>query len=66
MSKFKKKYDLQIINKIQKARGINNIYWMNLLRLAVKYSPLQAKKLLKQINFQDQKISKLIKKLAKK
>jgi len=65
MNKFRKKNDLQIINKIQKARSRNNVYWMNVLRLAVKHSPLQAKKLLRQINFQDQKISRLIKKLAK-
>ena len=59
------KKDLKVIKEIQRARSKNNVYWMNILRLAIKYSPVKAKKLLKRINSQDYKISILVKKLSK-
>ena len=58
------KKDLKVIKEIQRARSKNNVYWMNILRLAIKYSPVKAKKLLKRINSQDYKISILVKKLS--
>ena len=39
----KKKYN-QIINDIEKVRGKNNKNWMDILRLAYRYSPREAAK----------------------
>ena len=52
----KKKYS-QIINKIQLLRKKNNINWMDILRLAMKHAPNETKKILKNINNYDKKIS---------
>ena len=54
-----------IINKIENIRKQNNKNWMELLRLAIKYSPDKSKKVLKKINLNDQKISKLFSHLSK-
>jgi hypothetical protein len=59
----KKNYN-KIITKITSARRKNNVNWMNLLKLAIKSSPVQAKKILKKINDEDKKISKLVSKLS--
>tara|TARA_Y100000816_G_scaffold291620_1_gene283564 strand:+ start:1806 stop:1988 length:183 start_codon:yes stop_codon:yes gene_type:complete len=59
----KKNYN-KIISQITNARKQNNINWMNLLKLAMKSSPNEAKKILKKINLQDKKISKLVSKLS--
>ena len=53
-----KKY-LKIINKIEKVRSKNNINWMDVLRLALKHSPDETIKLMKNINKKYKKISKL-------
>jgi hypothetical protein len=55
----------KIINSIQKVRGKNNKYWMDLMRLAFKYAPKEASKTIKKINILDKKISSLVAKLAK-
>ena len=55
---------LSIIDKIEKVRSKNNINWMDVLRLAFKKSPNEAKKLMKKINLKDKKISKLLNKLS--
>lgn len=52
-----------VINSIEKIRSKNNKNWMDIMRLAFKYAPNQAKALVKKINLHDQKISKLLKKL---
>jgi hypothetical protein len=54
-----------IINKIQKIRSKNNVNWMDLLRLAFKLDPKEASKIMKKINYDDKKISGLLKKLSK-
>jgi len=59
----KKNYN-KIITKITSARRKNNVNWMNLLKLAIKSTPVQAKKILKKINDEDKKISKLVSKLS--
>ena len=59
----KKNYN-KIINQIEKIRSKNNINWMNLLRLAFKIDPKSASKLMKKINYDDKKISNLLKKLS--
>jgi len=55
----------KIINSIQKVRGKNNKYWMDLMRLAFKYAPKEASRTVKKINILDKKISSLVAKLAK-
>ena len=56
---------LNIIDKIEKVRSKNNINWMDIMRIAFKYSPVEAKKVLKKINTNDTKISNLLKELSK-
>lgn len=60
----KKNYN-KIINEIQKIRTKNNVNWMNILRVAMKFAPKQTKKIVKSINTNDKKISSLISKLSK-
>ena len=59
----KNKNYLKIIDKIEKIRSKNNVNWMNVLRLAFKLDPSSAKKIMKKINYDDRKISNLLKKL---
>ena len=56
---------LKIINKIQKTRTKNNKNWMDLLRLAFSENPHEAIKVVRGIFKEDQKISKLVKRLTK-
>jgi len=56
---------IKIINKIEKIRSKNNINWMNILRLAFKLDPKGASKIMKKINYDDKKISILLKQLTK-
>ena len=60
----KKNYE-KIINKIQKVRSKNNVNWMDILKLAFKLDPNNASKIMRKINYDDKKISSLIKKLSK-
>ena len=60
----KKKYS-QIINKIQLLRKKNNINWIEILRLAMKYAPNETKKILKNINNYDKKISNEVSSITK-
>ncbi len=55
---------LQIINQIEKIRTQNNMNWMDILRLAFTHAPEEAKKLMKKIDIEDNRISELIKKLS--
>lgn len=55
---------LKIISKIEKIRSKNNVNWMNILRLAFKHDPKNATKIMKKINYDDKKISNLLKKLS--
>ena len=57
---------LTIISKIEKIRSKNNVNWMNILRLAFKLDPESASKIMKKINYDDKKISKLLNKLSNK
>ncbi len=59
----KVKKALKIVDKIQKIRSKNNINWMNLLRLAIKSDYESTMKIVSNIFRDDQKISKLAKKL---
>ena len=55
----------KIINQIEKIRSKNNVNWMNVLRLAFKYDPKGASKIVSKIYSDDLKIGKLAKKLTK-
>jgi|TARA_B100001964_G_scaffold245368_1_gene331900 hypothetical protein len=63
MKKSDKYFD--IISKIEKIRAKNNVNWMNILRLTFKLDPINASKIMKKINYDDKKISKLLNKLSK-
>ena len=56
---------LMLIDEIEKIRTRNNVNWMDLLRLAFKESPTEAKTLVRKINKDDQKISEIFTKLGK-
>ena len=60
-----KKNYIKIINQIQKIRSKNNVNWMNILKLAFKTDPSNAAKIMRKINYDDKKISNLLKKLSK-
>jgi|TARA_B100000959_G_scaffold286933_1_gene368134 hypothetical protein len=60
----KKNYS-KIISQIQKIRSKNNVNWMSILKLAFKLDPANSSKIMKKINYDDKKISLLIKKLSK-
>ena len=55
----------KIIDQIEKIRSKNNGNWMNVLRLAFKYDPKGAAKIMSKIYIDDTKIGKLAKKLIK-
>ena len=59
------KTDFDIIDEVEKVRTKNNVNWMDILRLAMKHAPKDAKKLVKKINEADGQISDLLGKLAK-
>tara|TARA_Y100000816_G_C26053576_1_gene552657 strand:- start:267 stop:476 length:210 start_codon:yes stop_codon:yes gene_type:complete len=58
-----KKY-LKIIGQIEKTRSVNNVNWMNILRIAIKKSPHETINVMKKINTRDKKIANLFKKLS--
>ncbi len=60
-----KNNSLKIIKQIEKIRAKNNVNWMNILRLAFKLDPNEAKKIMKKINYDDKKISNLLNQLSK-
>ena len=55
---------IKIINKIERIRSKNNVNWMNILRLAFELDPNRAKKIMVEINYDDKKISELLRKLS--
>lgn len=67
MTKEKKSLEhyLAIIDEIEKVRTKNNVNWMDVLRLAFRSSLDEAKELIKKIDKEDARISKLLRKLSK-
>ncbi len=57
--------DFEIIDELEKVRAKNNINWMNILRLAFKNSPEEAREIIFKINQKDNQISKILEKLSK-
>tara|TARA_B100001175_G_C19486044_1_gene629845 strand:+ start:68 stop:256 length:189 start_codon:yes stop_codon:yes gene_type:complete len=60
----KTKDQLKLIDQIEKIRSKNNVNWMNILRLAFKLDSKKASKIMKKVNYDDKKISKLLNKLS--
>lgn len=60
----KRKYYLSLVDKIEGVRARNNVNWMELMRLAFKTDPYEAKKILKNIHKDDSEISSLLAKLS--
>ena len=56
--------DLEIIDAVEAVRTKNNKNWMDVLRIAFKYAPDEARPILAEINKSDGEISKLLDKLA--
>jgi len=57
-----KKY-LKIISQIENIRKKNNVNWMNILRIAIKYNPKSTAQVMSKIYSDDKKISTLVKRL---
>lgn len=57
-----KKYE-KIFDNIEKVRSKNNKNWIDILRLAFKHSPNEAKKIFKEIVKKDKQLIKLAKDL---
>ena len=55
----------KVIDQIEKIRSKNNVNWMNILRLAFELDSKRTSKIMKKINYDDKKISALLKKLKK-
>tara|TARA_B100001142_G_C13731581_1_gene421741 strand:+ start:280 stop:477 length:198 start_codon:yes stop_codon:yes gene_type:complete len=55
---------LKIIDEIEEVRTKNNVNWMGVLRVAFTYAPDEAKKLMKKIDHEDNRISELVKQLS--
>lgn len=66
MKKNKKKINqyIKIIEKIEKTRAVNNINWMNILRIAIVNDPNKTINVMKKINSKDKRISNLLSKLV--
>jgi hypothetical protein len=58
------KHYLKIIDEIELVRTQNNVNWMDVLRLAFTHAPDEAKELMKKIDTEDNRISKLVKQLS--
>jgi hypothetical protein len=56
--------DLEIIDKIQQIRSKNNVNWMDILRLAFREAPEEARAIMSKVNDSDGEIASLLKKLA--
>ena len=65
MTKKDSRYYEDIIGKIEDLRKKNNGNWMDLLRLAFKYSPNEAAEIMSKIYREDKNISSLVNRLKK-
>jgi hypothetical protein len=62
----KKQNHLSVISKIENVRKKNNKNWMDILRIAFRYAPNDAAKVLAEIYKEDKKLNSLAKQLTKK
>ena len=64
MKKKVEKNYLKIISQIENIRKKNNVNWMNILRIAIKYNSKATAKVMSKIYSDDKRISALVKKLT--
>ena len=64
MKKDRTEHYLKIIDEIEQVRTRNNVNWMDVLRLAFRHAPNEARALAKKINHEDDQVSALFKQLA--
>ena len=66
MEEKKKQFEhyLNIIDEIEKIRTKNNVNWMDILRISFTHAPEETKKMMKKIDHEDNRISRLVKKLS--
>jgi hypothetical protein len=55
---------LKVIDEVERVRMRNNVNWMDVLRLAFRHAPDEARVLMKKINEEDGEISELLSKLG--
>ena len=55
---------LKVIDEVERVRMRNNVNWMDVLRLAFRHAPDEARVLMKKINEEDGRISGLLKRLS--
>ena len=55
---------MKIIDEVERVRTRNNVNWMDVLRLAFRHAPDEARELMRKINREDDKISGLFKQLS--
>ena len=55
---------MAVIDEIERVRTQNNVNWMDLLRLAFRVAPEEARSLVRKINASDMRISELFSRLA--
>jgi hypothetical protein len=55
---------LKIIDEVERVRTRNNVNWMDVLRLAFRHAPADARRIMKKINQEDDRISALFKQLS--
>tara|TARA_S200002703_G_scaffold22999_1_gene19748 strand:- start:7351 stop:8109 length:759 start_codon:yes stop_codon:yes gene_type:complete len=60
----KKRTDLEIIDEVENIRTKNNVNWMDILRLAFKHAPEDARTLMGKVNKYDGRISVLLTELS--
>lgn len=54
-----------IILNIEEVRSKNNVQWMKILQIALQHAPEETKKVLREINNNDRRVSDLLEELAK-
>ena len=57
--------NLKLIDDIQNVRKNNNINWMDILRVGITNVPIETKKIINKISFDDDKIGNLLRKVNK-
>ena len=55
---------LKIIDEVERVRTRNNVNWMDVLRLAFRHAPEEARVLMGKINQEDDRVSALLKQLS--
>jgi len=55
---------LKIIDEIEKVRSRNNVNWMDILRVAFRHAPDEARVIMGKINSEDKEIANLLEKLG--